>query len=251
MKQNDKLDKMLKNYCDRDTQAFEFKEKKPNEKITSLIAACLVVVLLLSVFIVPEFTNKNDFTLTASAASKSELSAFKTSYEIIPFAVSLKVRGEDIKEIYAYTENEHYALAVTAWSREYNLVGYDARLNGDVKNIDMPTLLVTPYVKTADGKLVIAINATENNEYVSHLKVLDESETQGEKYINITSIPIDENKKVITDENSAKKEDKIIVEVTYLDGTTQIQSKDITYDNNNMIVDSKGDSFTITPQKGE
>ena len=61
------FDMMLKSYCDRDVEQFEFRERNHKTKYTSVLAAALVLSILSSVLFLPP-QNKNDFTLTVSAA---------------------------------------------------------------------------------------------------------------------------------------------------------------------------------------
>lgn len=241
MTQNEKFDKMLRNYCNRDVEAFEFKSKKNTVKFTSLVAACLVFVILLSILIVPELYPQNEFTLTASAASECELKYFTEkelnyftvgSKEIIPEGVSFKISGENIKEIYAYSEKEYLALAISSWPREYNIVDINFRDKGESKIVDMPTLLIVPFEKDSNDELTIV---RKSNMYVSHLKVIDELQTEGEKDITITSIPIDENRKFIYKDYSEKYNDRIIIEITYFDGTKETKSKEVTYKDGKIV----------------
>lgn len=71
---NEKLDRLMKNYVDRDTQAFEYREKKHRGlKAVSVIAAALVIAV--GITLIP-FPKSYGFTVVANAADMpQELSA--------------------------------------------------------------------------------------------------------------------------------------------------------------------------------
>lgn len=70
---DEKLDKMLKAYCNRDTEAFAFKKPK-KLRHTALIAACLVLVMLAGIIFIPNLIPKkeNSFIIVANAESLDE-----------------------------------------------------------------------------------------------------------------------------------------------------------------------------------
>lgn len=76
---NDKFDNMMKKYCDKEVDAFEFKDKSRGVRSALLVAAALVIIFLSVVIIKPNHTltdnNKNSFVLTVSAADTSDLKA--------------------------------------------------------------------------------------------------------------------------------------------------------------------------------
>ena len=70
---DEKLDKMLKAYCNPDTETFTFKKPK-KLKHTALIAACLVLVMLAGIIFIPNLLPKKEhsFIIVANAQSLDE-----------------------------------------------------------------------------------------------------------------------------------------------------------------------------------
>ncbi len=262
-----KFDKMMKSYCDRETVAFCFKDNKNTVRFTSVIAAILVLAVITAIMIIPNNT-QNSFSLTVAAAeseyvgvthhvvvkddmyyvSASESESDDISNDIVGenseveylYTRSfLKVIGENIEKVRAYSEKGN--LAIAYFAKYYNVTDKYHYENFPPADDVPDSLLVIPYVKNVKGKFVEASIETweERCELgYSCVDIVDINRNSDEKFISISCYPIDENGKAIMPEYfSSDCNDKVTVEVTYLNGEVQKKYANITFEENNMIVD--------------
>lgn len=240
---NDKLDAMMKLYCNRDIEPFEFKEKKSILKSTSLIAAVLVIVFLAVIILYPKQAptkekGGNSFTLTASAAeiNYSEDYAVEEIFSVTPFVI----KGENIQKISAYSKYGYTSIAFGA-TKNYNMTDkyhYENFPHSD----DLPDpLFVVPYVKDENGKLVEADLSTDlaRNTPYTYVEVVDENDKPNKKHIPVICLPIDENKEYLLPEGfSSKYNDTIVVEVTFSNGEKQTKYATIAYEGGKIKFDT-------------
>lgn len=235
---NDKFDYMMKAYCNRDVESFEFVEKKSMTKRTSLIAAALVLVFLSVIILSPRQAvsdnKENSFTLTASAAE------IDCTVEEIFTATPFIIEGENIEKICAYSKDSHTSIAFGA-TKNYNLTDkYHYENNTHDPDVPDP-LFVIPYVKDENGKLLEADISTDiaRQTPYTYVEIVDENENINHKRIPVVCIPIDENKEyLLPDSFSSEYNDTIVVEVTFANGEKQTKTATIIYEGSKMKFDT-------------
>lgn len=249
-----KFDKMMHSYCNRETEQFKFKEKKNTTiKYTSVLAASLVFAILLSVLLIPTGGNyANSFVLSVSARGISEEASYHAVstnkvYETIGDEVvyngpSLKVRGENIEKVRAYSVEGFVNLSCSA--RDFNVT--DKRFFEKYPPApDVPDpLFVSIYKENEQGEFEEVVIDPEEfiepdlDKVIDYncLEIVDENKHPEEKLIYIGCHPRNENlKELLPEEFSEKYNDTIIIEVTYLDGEIETQQASISYENNEIV----------------
>ncbi len=235
---NDKFDKMMSSYCNREVETFEFSEKKNPIKRISLIAAALVLVFLSVIILSPgkatSDSGENSFTLTASAAE------VECSVEEIFNATPFIIEGENIQKICAYSKDGHTSIAFGA-TKNYNVTDkYQYKNSPPGSDVPDP-LFVIPYIKDENGKLIKANLSTEiaRQTPYTYVEIVDENKKPDSKHIPIICMPINENKEYLLPEKfSTKYNDTIVVEVTFANGEKQTKTATIVYEGSKMKFDT-------------
>ncbi|MDO4749169.1 MAG: hypothetical protein Q4A12_08360, partial [Eubacteriales bacterium] len=134
MKNNDKLDAMMRSYCERNVTAFEYKKKKHTMMYTSVLAATLVVAILFTILIIPapkssDSVTNNSFVLSVSANEADENDTYHTvsanevyqnyGVEELYVGPSLKVVGKSIEKVHVYSQNGYTGLS--CFAKNYNV----------------------------------------------------------------------------------------------------------------------------------
>ena len=264
---NNKFEKMMRSYTNREVEQFELKEKRTSVKFTSILAATLVLAIIATVLLIPSANTENDFTLTVSAADveNQEVEVSNVKYEVVVTESGdnqgevscvatndetstveriytcppLVVEGKNIEKVLAYSENEHIAIAFFA--KKYNVTDKYHYENYEVSDDVPDPLIVIPYEKNSKGEMVEAdIDTVEAREKVTYtyVEIVDINKNADEKYISLSCYPVNENGQPLMRENySSEYNDKITVEVTYLDGEIQTKHAVVSYDNGEMKFD--------------
>lgn len=252
MKNNDKLDAMMRSYCERNVTAFEYKKKKHTMMYTSVLAATLVVAILFTILIIPapkssDSVTNNSFVLSVSANEADENDTYHTvsanevyqnyGVEELYVGPSLKVVGKSIEKVHVYSQNGYTGLS--CFAKNYNVTDKYHFENFPVREGVPDPLFVTPYIENSDGEFVKADLSTEHarqDVYYTCLDIVDENRHDDEKYIVINAIPINEaGENLMPEDFSSKYNDVAVVEVTYLNGEVQTQYASVTYENDRMI----------------
>lgn len=228
---NDKFDNLMKSYCNREVESFEFKQKKSTITRTSLIAAALVVVFLSVIIFSPKQADtsdgeKNSFMLTVSAAE------IEYTVEEIFTATPFVIEGENIKKICAYSKDGHTSIAFGA-DKDYNITDKYHYENSSHSS-DLPDpLFVVPYIEDESGNLKEADVSTEiaRQTPYTYVELVDDNKKVNHKHIPIVCIPIDKNKEYLLPESfSSQYNDTIVVEVTFTNGEKQTKAATIVYE---------------------
>lgn len=236
---SDKFDNMMKSYCNREVESFEFVKKKSTIKRTSLIAATLVLVFLAVIVFSPRnVTNtdekENSFTLTASAAE------IECTVEEIFSKTPFIIEGDNIEKICAYSKDLNTSIAFGA-DKNYNLTD-KYHYENITHSPDTPDpLFVVPYIVDKNGELKEADLSTDIAQETpyTYVEVVDENKTINHKRIPVVCIAIDENKEYLSPENfSSKYNDTIVVEVTFTNGEKQTKTATIEYEGTKMLIDT-------------
>ena len=253
---NDKFDKMMHSYCNRDVEQFEFVEKKHTVKKTAVVAAALVVAVLVSVFTIPAYNKPaekktkptevaqkptdviveakrdNCFFLSASSSETEDT----VSQEIVEvdiehlYSKGFYINGQNIEKVRTYSENGKLAIAYCA--SKYNVTDRYHYENFPYKEGVPDPLLVIPNIKNSDGEYteVYPDSAELSSVFYSCVDIVDINRHDDFKHIGISCIPIDENGNPLDPEDFPEGYcDTMIVEVTYLNGEVQTRSATVTF----------------------
>lgn len=252
MNNNEKFDDMMRSYCERDTHSYVYK-KKNTVRYTSLVAATLVFAVILGVLLIPSGGNSdNGFILSVSASGAEDNATYhavsankvyeKFGDEVIYHGPSLKVRGENIEKVRAYSENGFVNLSCSA--RNFNVT--DKRffeMYPPAEHVPDP-LFVSIYLENEQGEFEEVV--VDPQEFITPdlekvidyncIEIVDENKHPEEKFIYIGCRPRNESLKELTpQEFSPAYNDTIVIEVTYLNGEVETQTATVSYENDQVV----------------
>ena len=253
---NNKFDKMMHSYCNRNVMQFEFKEKKLTVKRTALIAAALVVVILVSILAIPapnkpikessdpivEVKRDNSFFLSASAAEREEeaVSQNVVKYEEeYLYTKGFYINGQNIEKVRTYSKDGNIAIAYSA--SRYNVTDRYHYENFPHRDDIPDSLLVIPNKKDINGEYIEVYPNTDilrDSTYYSCVDIVDINKNDDYKHIVISCIPIDKDGNPLSLENFPQGfSDTLVVEVTYLDGEVQTRTATVTFGDGEIAFD--------------
>lgn len=228
MTENNKLDSMLKAYCNRDTEAFELKTKKSTIKYTAVTAASLVLVILLSILIIPEISPQRDFTLTVSAGSVDSSAITSNDTKLV-----IGVGGDDITKVSATSQNGFMSISFN--SVTHSVVGVYYSEDGSIEEATADIALVSVYEAPTDsnGEPIHQVNDVYQN-----IDIFDKDKEAGDSEICVVCTPVGDDgiSLATTGDFSPKYNDIVEITAEFTDGTTQTKYVSVTYtDSGEMI----------------
>lgn len=252
---NEKLDKMMAEYCDPDTQPFAYHEKKHRGiKAASVIAAALVLAVL-GTLIIPSLTKtKHSFVLTVNAAEVSrgkyivekKVASVKLSDiedgrpldDYIDTAVGMSIIGDDIADISVRSLNHHGEFFII-----WNAGGYE--INDDGKFISDESYAE---LYDADGNIdpdFMVRPVTPENDYDGDVtvdwKILEGAEGVFDGDYLIDYMPLGADGYLLQPNDFGEQFNDIAeITVTFTDGETQTRRLSVTYPDGVMTVEEIG-----------
>lgn len=239
---NEKLDRMMKNYVDRDTQVFAYHEKKHRGlKAVSVIAAALVLTVL-GTLIIPSL-NKGDhhFVLTVNAASnRAEDSQVGTIYSeyttydpnrnpvdhYYVMDAELMLNGDDIKDV-SYRSQNGYGRFFVYYNPDpddyHDDVGWWCDSEGN------------------EDPFYVGWNTYDYNDYYSISDIHPTNDWSEPYNYHIQYTAVDDNDKFLQPDDATSDRDDIIeITVTFDDGDTLTKRLSVTYPDGVMTVKEIG-----------
>lgn len=242
---DNKLDCMLKAYCDREAEAFEFKPKKRARiKAVSVIAAALVLTVFAALIIPSLSKGKHSFVLTVNAANTrlqdSQSGTVYTEYTVYDknknrldhysvMEAELLINGEDIEDVSFRSLNGYGRFFI--WKNPdfddyHDDVGWwcDSQGNPDPLYVGWRTAYESDSVDRVD--------------YYCEAEVDRSNDWSSQYQYSISYNAVDDEDCFLQPEAATSSRDDVIeITVTFADGDTLTKRLSVTYPDGIMTVE--------------
>lgn len=246
-----RLDEMMNAYCDPETDAFAFKEKKHKGVKTASVLAAALVLVLLGVFFLPTMTGrKNSVVIEISAAdTRAEDNQIGTIYcentlydskmnpvdHYYMMDAELMLNGENIEDI-SFRSLNGFGRFFVWYNPDFASYHDDVGCWYDSQGVEDP--FYTGW-KTYDGG--------EIEEYHYHTRFADAGDNDSfwsrEYHYRIQYIAVDDNDRFLQpDAADESRNDTIEITVTFSDGDMLTKRLSVTYPGGVMTVKEIGGS---------